>query len=726
MTYLLGVSLALQVVAVFMALRLFRFTRRDAGWALISLALAVMASRRLLTLLGLFQGRSGDFIAEWQALIISVLFVSGLAWVTPFFESLRAANQNLRQSESRQRALLEAVPDLIFLHDRQGVYVGHYHNKTHYAYIPAKDFLGKKPTDVLPAPLGQQIMDLLARTLETGAMQTLEYALPMGPDLLDWEARFVPLEGKDQVMVIVRDLTDSKKLARQVSEREIQYRTIFEVVSDGLCVHDDQGHVLDANPAMLQMFGYTLEEMSRLKPQEFTPLQDAQKALDFLEDLRTKGRASLSSLAQHRNGSTFHTESIGVPFVLHGKNLLLTIVRDVSIRVRAEEERRRLETQLQHTQKLESLGVLAGGIAHDFNNLLTGMLGHASLAGMQLDGDSPVRHSLGQIELAAQRASELTRQLLAYAGKGRFIIQPILLSNLVQEMADLLQTVISKKAILRYDFAPNLPAIQADATQIRQIVMNLITNASDAIGDKSGVIAIRTGMMFADEPYLRTTFVAEELEEGTYVFLEVSDTGVGMSSETLEKVFDPFFTTKFTGRGLGLAAVLGIVRGHKGTIKVYSEPRRGTNFKVLFPASLIAASAETPGPPAPEEWVGAGTILVIDDEETVRAVARATLQGIGFKILLANNGRDGLEVYRQHRDEIVCVLLDLTMPHLGGEETFRELRLLQPGIQVVLMSGYNEQEITNEFAGKGLAGFLQKPFRAADLLGIVRRTLTST
>ena len=395
---------------------------------------------------------------------------------------------------------------------------------------------------------------------------------------------------------------------------------------------------------------------------------------------------------------------------------------DITERRHAEEERRKLQIQIQHTQKLESLGVLAGGIAHDFNNLLTAILGNASLALLQLVPEAPACSTIKEIENASIRAAELIKQMLAYSGKGRFVVQPLNLSRVVEEMAHLLQTVISKKAVLRFDFDANLPIIEADATQVRQVVMNLITNASDAIGEKSGVIALRTGVVHVDQYYLTTTYVPEKLAEGYYAFLEASDTGCGMDSATMEKIFDPFFTTKFIGRGLGLAAVLGIVRGHKGAIKVYSEPTRGTTFKVLFPASN-RTEGTTEATSQADAWRGTGTILVVDDEETVRAVARKMLEKAGFQVLSANDGREGVDLFRQHIQEIAAVLLDLTMPHMNGVEAFREMRLLRSDVRVVLMSGYNEQEVINQFAGKGLAGFVQKPFRANELLAVLRRTL---
>jgi signal transduction histidine kinase/CheY-like chemotaxis protein len=398
-------------------------------------------------------------------------------------------------------------------------------------------------------------------------------------------------------------------------------------------------------------------------------------------------------------------------------------IQDVTERHAIEAERQKLEAKVQQSQKLESLGLLAGGIAHDFNNLLTSILGNADLAKSELSPLTPARQSLEGIETAARRAADLCRQLLAYSGKGRFRIQPLDLRELVEEMGHLLTLSISKKAVLNFHFAQDLPAVEADATQVRQVVMNLILNASEAIADRSGVIAVSTGAAWCDEAYLKGTHAAEDIPAGTYVYLEVSDTGVGMDRETLAKVFDPFFSTKFTGRGLGLAAVLGIMRGHKGAIKIYSEPGKGTSFKLLFPASEHKAlGMPGAGGPAPA-WKSQGTVLVADDEETIRALARRILERAGFSVLLASDGREAVELFRREHARVRMVLLDLTMPHLDGEACYRELRQIDPTVKVVLSSGYNEQDVVNRFAGKGLAGFVQKPYTADELIAMVRQCL---
>jgi len=402
---------------------------------------------------------------------------------------------------------------------------------------------------------------------------------------------------------------------------------------------------------------------------------------------------------------------------------LMFMALDISENKRLEQENRLIEAQMLHVQKLESLGVLAGGIAHDFNNILMVVLGNADLALRRLPKESPAREHLAQIEQAAGRAADLARQMLAYSGKGRFVIENLDLTGVVEEMAHMLEVSISKKVALRYHFSADLPAVSADATQLRQVILNLVINASEAIGDQSGVIAISTGAMACDRAYLGESWVDDRLPEGLYVTLEVADSGCGMDRDIVAKIFDPFFTTKFTGRGLGMAAVLGIVRGHKGAIKVYSEKGKGSTFKLLLPAVTDSVEPQQCSPPLQGAWRGAGTVLLVDDEETIRALCQGMLEAIGFQVLTASDGKEALELFARSREEIVCVLLDLTMPRLDGEQTFRELRRLNPEVRVIISSGYNEQEVSQKFVGKGLAGFLQKPYKMAELSGKLKEIL---
>ncbi len=377
-------------------------------------------------------------------------------------------------------------------------------------------------------------------------------------------------------------------------------------------------------------------------------------------------------------------------------------------REQAERQRTEMEKRLIEAQKLESLGILAGGIAHDFNNLLTGVLGYTGLMKRDLPPGSSIRDLVRGVEDSALRAADLCRQMLAYAGHGRFVIEPVDLSALVRDSERLLRLSVGTRAALSLELVAGLPLVEGDAAQLRQIVVNLVTNASEALGEQGGRITVSTGRVRLDRGYFTGTHLSPDLPDGDYVYLEVTDTGCGMDPETKAKIFDPFFTTKFTGRGLGLAAVLGIVRGHRGALKVYSEPGRGSAFKLLLPACECALSPTDPA--AAEPRPGTGKVLVVDDEETVRAVTADMVEALGFETLSAVDGQDGVDLFCRRASEIGLVLLDLTMPRMSGEEAFREMRRLRPDVRVVLMSGFSEQEATSHFVGKRLAGFLQKPF----------------
>jgi two-component system, cell cycle sensor histidine kinase and response regulator CckA len=391
------------------------------------------------------------------------------------------------------------------------------------------------------------------------------------------------------------------------------------------------------------------------------------------------------------------------------------------------------EAQSRHVQKLESLGLLAGGIAHDFNNLLHVVLGNADIALSRLPAHSPARNPLEEVVRATLRAADLTRQMLAYSGKGAFVVRHLDLSAEVREMATLLQTAISKQATLVWELAAGLPPVNADATQIRQVAMNLITNASDALGEAAGTITLRTGVLSPEavhDAQLGSSVLNGDSADsaGPYVYLEVTDTGSGMTPDTLQRIFDPFFSTKYAGRGLGLAAVMGIVQSHRGLIRIRTAPAKGTSFRVLFPAVPgSVASQETPTA-ARSDWRGEGTVLIVDDEEGIRDVADRILQDFGFQTLLATDGREALDLMERNASQITAVLMDLSMPHMGGQEALRRLRESSPDLPVIMMSGYTEESVALQFSdtNPGITAFLQKPFLAEDLIGVIRQAMVAS
>jgi signal transduction histidine kinase/ABC-type amino acid transport substrate-binding protein/ActR/RegA family two-component response regulator len=388
----------------------------------------------------------------------------------------------------------------------------------------------------------------------------------------------------------------------------------------------------------------------------------------------------------------------------------------------AERERLLMEQQMQHVQKLESLGLLAGGIAHDFNNLLTAMLGHLNIAQVRLSPESPAVPALANLERIIHRTAELTRQMLAYSGKGRFVVQHHDMNRVISEMVHLLEVSISKKVALRLTLAESAAPIKADAAQIQQVLMNLVTNAADAIGDKDGTIRISTAVARLDRAYLDQVFHGQELQPGDYTILEVQDTGCGMSPETLSRIFDPFFTTKPTGHGLGLSATLGILRGHHAGLKIYSEQGRGSTFKVLFPSAGSAPEQKSP-PQVSQASLEGLRVLLVDDEAILRESTTEALRTLGVKVTLAADGQEAVDLVAGNSGAFDLVFMDLTMPRMDGRRAFQEIQKICPGLPVVLTSGYNEQESIQDFIGRGLAGFLQKPYTLNALRETLQRCL---
>jgi signal transduction histidine kinase len=398
------------------------------------------------------------------------------------------------------------------------------------------------------------------------------------------------------------------------------------------------------------------------------------------------------------------------------------LASELAERERAEAERRMLEAQMLQAQKLESLGLLAGGIAHDFNNILTAILGHADLALASLPPGSTLRSQIKEIRAASQRAAELAGQMLSYSGRVPFAMTSLDLTTLIREMPHLLEASVSKKARLIYRLEPSLPRVEADPTQLRQVVMNLIINASEAIGDVNGTIELSTRAI--DDVAIQLPangWLGDAPSAGSYVALEVADTGCGMDAGTRSRIFDPFFTTKFTGRGLGLATVLGIVRGHKGHIRVESETGRGTKFTILLASSSISGAGKDVSPhPEATAWSGTGTVLIVDDEEGVRQLAKAMVEHCGLQAVLAADGAEAVETFRGQESRFACVILDMTMPQMNGIETLKELRRLRPDVPIILSSGYPQQGSLRDAGDPRRTSFIQKPYLLADFAARLR------
>jgi two-component system, cell cycle sensor histidine kinase and response regulator CckA len=496
-------------------------------------------------------------------------------------------------------------------------------------------------------------------------------------------------------------------------------------------VKDLQGRFVFGNQAVADTYGVSPDELVGKLDADYNPSpeeieifrrQDAavleQRREIFIPEERVTGRDGQTRWLQMVKRPML--DAAGVP------KYLLGVATDITSRKLAEDERRLLDHKLRDTQKLEGLGVLASGIAHDFNNLLTGVVGNAGLALRQVPANSPIAQRLQQIDAAARQASDLCNQMLTYAGKGHVTVESADLSTLVRDTTQLLRLSISKKAALEMRLEPDLPMVKIDAAQIRQVVMNLVLNASDALGGNPGKITVVTGCIEIDAAALNSPELAPDLApdlaEGTYVFLEVSDTGSGMSSDTLARIYDPFFTTKFKGRGLGLAAVQGIVLSHRGAIRARSEVSRGTTFRMFLPAHEPRTSRVMAAVVPPVHKPFSGKVLLVEDEEMVRNIVRDLLVDLGFDVTTAQDGSNALEQFSKAPEDYALVLCDLLMPDLDGEQTYHALSELRPGLRFVLMSGFAEHEALARL-GPNLGGFLQKPFRSSALTAVLEKAL---
>jgi PAS domain S-box-containing protein len=637
------------------------------------------------------------------------------------------AEATLRESEANWRSLVESIPEFLMLLDPNGVI--RWINRAAPAHRP-EELIGLNVLQ-FATPDTRPIVEQAFRTaLETG--QTVDYVCES-----EVEGERVCYHGRTtlltdartpgQMLTIARDITEQLRTEERLRmlEAAVVHAPEAILVTEAEPLDEPGPRILYVNPAFTTMTGYTADEALGRSPRFLQGRETAPAAQAAIRTaLKTRQPVSVEIVNYRKTGQPFWVELSITPITNAAGNSthFVSVQRDLTERKRAEEESRRMQCKLQETQKLESLGVLAGGVAHDFNNLLTVILGNTSLARMHTPEQATAQAYFDQIDQAAMRAGDLCRQMLAYSGRGRFVVMPLDLSALVRESSSLLRSAVSKKTTLRLNIVENLPAVVADAVQLRQILMNLVLNASEALDEQPGTVVVETGVMHADTDYLAATRSFTDLSEGKYVFLEVRDSGCGMTPEVQERIFDPFYTTKFTGRGLGLAAVLGIVRGHGGALRVNSEAGVGTRFRLLLPPSEAPAvdrSVEAPK----SQWRGEGVVLVVDDEDAVRTLVARMLNSIGFEVLEAADGQAAVEVYTREAGRIRLVLLDLMMPRLDGAQTLQGMRRVCQDVRAIVMSGYTEYEMSQRFASAPPAGFLQKPFVREQLFSLVARVL---
>ncbi|HEX9186246.1 MAG TPA: PAS domain S-box protein, partial [Vicinamibacteria bacterium] len=519
---------------------------------------------------------------------------------------------------------------------------------------------------------------------------------------------------------IAVDITDLRRADRALRESEARLRQVINLVPHFIFAKDEEGRFLLANRAVADAYGATARDLIGRTDADFARSAEEPRRFreDDLEVMRSGNpKVLIEETITDAAGRTRHLQTTKIPFAFSGTGR--PAVLGVSIDVT---ERRAAEEALRRAAKEESLAVLAGGVAHDFNNLLAAILGHVSLALKQLPEASPARRHVEKAAGAVERAADLTRQMLAYSGRGHFVVRPTDVNALARENLPLLEVAVPKSVRLEALLAPGLPLVDADVGQVQQVLMNLVINAAEAIGERGGRVTLATGVReVAEADHALWHASGQPLAPGAYVALEVRDDGPGMDPGTVDRIFEPFFTTKFTGRGLGLAAVLGVVRGHRGALSVESAPGKGTTFRILFAPSSRAAAEAAPSLPFPEPR--AVTVLLIDDEEAVRDRVGEVLEHEGMSVLRAEDGSRGVALFREARARVGVVLLDLSMPGLSGEETFRRLVDVDPGVRVILSSGYDRDEARGRFGPRPPAGFIQKPYRPDQLVAEIVRCI---
>jgi PAS domain S-box-containing protein len=536
--------------------------------------------------------------------------------------------------------------------------------------------------------------------------------------------RATPIEADDELLgavLVFHNVSESRQVQETLRQRAAEIEDLYNNAPCGYLSLDANGTFVRLNDTLLRWLGYRREELVGVKKLSDVMTPHSRAAFEnYYPAFRERGNLhDVEYELTRRDGSVLPTmlnasatlDSMGDPGGYVMSRVTLT---DLAERKRAEEERRQLETHLQNAQRLDSLGLLAAGVAHDLNNLLTGVLGYAELATIETTPGSLISSYLEHIVTAGRQLGELTRQLLSYAGKGAVTLQPMDLSRFVQATTEVLRPPLRDRCTLECEFPERLPLIQGDPAKIRQIVTNLVINAAEACDKLGGTVRVRTGMRDCDLNYLGECHLDGEVSPGPYVFLEVSDTGCGMDASTRARIFDPFFTTKFSGRGLGLATLLGIVRSHHGTIKVTSEVGVGSSFVVLFPA--YEPPQKPTGIPTPAQlWQPSGLILIADDDRVARDLTSAHLTRMGFSVVETADATAAVEFYRANHSRLKAVLLDLTMPGKDGVETFREMNRICPNVPVLLCSGFGSDYCRQFFDDQTPAAFLDKPHHYEEL-----------
>lgn len=643
----------------------------------------------------------------------------------------KAAESALIESETRFRTIMEEIPKIAvqgYKLDGQ-VFFWNHASEELYGYSQ-EEAIGKNLLDlIIPEAMKDAVTDAINQMKKSGESILPGELLLKRKDgssvpVFSSHALIKPVGREPEFFCLDIDLSDLKnaekeaKTVRELFELFMKYTPVYTFIKR---IEGDQSRVIQISDNYMEMIGRPASELRGCTMEEMFAADFARKVTE--DDIALVNSGKVVQIDEELHGRFYTT--IKFPIIKEGENSLLAgFTIDMTDRKLAQIERDAFEKQLQQSQKLESLGVLAGGIAHDFNNILAVIIGHCSLAEMNYEkaGDH-----IPTIEKAATRAAELCRQMLAYAGKAQNVQTQVNIKVIVEDTVAMLRATLSKNALISFNAQDDIPCIQADASQITQVALNLITNAAESLGNRPGEVRVSLTKSLIKEEGQEKDYLGKVITPGCYLCLDVSDTGCGMSDETYNRIFEPFYTTKFTGRGLGLSAVLGIITSNKGALQLFSQLGHGTTFKIFFPLPnlkcAVTESQSLKDPAVP--WQGEGSILLVEDEDLVRNVANAMLVELGFSVIEAVNGYEALLIYQQNSREIRMVMTDIGMPVMDGYTLIRELIKINPALPIIISSGYGDTDVSTTLADLKIAGIVSKPYSFGQIRGVLKNIVAN-
>lgn len=646
----------------------------------------------------------------------------GVTFAVTDITERKRLNDELKRQEMLLRLVIDALPGAVLYIDRNYRY--RFANRAYGEWFrrSPSDMVGRNMAEVLGEDGFERVRERMDRALAGEQVEFEGHILYRNREY-DVHVNYVPDRGPDGVVrgvvALVQDVTEQKAAEHALRDSEERFRRMVEIAAEGIWIVDTTGKTSFVNDRMAAILGYSKEEMLGLLGCDFLDVEERERARHEFELCKHSSPGPQEYRFRHKDGSIVWLDITVAPMLDDSGACtgVLAMCTDVT-------ERKKSEQRLRQVQKLESLGILAAGVAHDFNNLLTGIMGNTTLVLGAIGQDSRSQTMLQDVIAASERAAQLTRQLLTYAGKDQGKLRPFDVAGAARELMPLLTASIPKMVRLSLQVEDNVPLVQADPAQLHQVMMNLVINAGESIPERipgEVKVLVRRHRLQPDD--CRDAVIPIESGDGEYISFTVTDNGVGMDAATQSLIFDPFFSTKFNGRGLGLAAVLGIVKGHGGTLTVRTAPEKGSVFTVLLPASSATQQIGVHKPASPGMVAaGIGTVLMVDDEPALRRLAELSLEQYGYRVLLAENGREAIAMLEAH-PEVQAVVLDLAMPVMGGDIAGPMMRSLRPDVPLILSSGYPEWDVLGR-VGKGVAAaFLEKPYRADALVTKVQEVL---